>query len=137
MENVADPTRVLWPRIAQFPLTRLILLGGILFLMMGVSNGFRLKLAVTPLASSAVTVAMTALCLAVYAGFVQFVERRPVSELALPDMRRELGIGLLVGAGLCTSDIAQGDGTSAIYPLRTKCRRRSRPCKHWRDCSIR
>ncbi len=36
----------------------------------------------------------------VYLGYAFFIEKREVSELALPGMRRELGIGLLVGAGL-------------------------------------
>ena len=45
---------------------------------------------------------MAAIGLAVYAAFVKFVERRPVSELALSMMGRELGIGMLAGAGLYT-----------------------------------
>ena len=36
----------------------------------------------------------------VYLGYAFFIEKREVSELALPGMRRELGVGLLVGAGL-------------------------------------
>jgi membrane protease YdiL (CAAX protease family) len=37
---------------------------------------------------------------AVYCAYASFIEQRPVSELALPGMGRELGIGMLVGAGL-------------------------------------
>ena len=37
---------------------------------------------------------------AVYRGYASFIERRSVTELALPGMGRELGIGLLIGAGL-------------------------------------
>ncbi len=40
--------------------------------------------------------------LLVYWSYAHFVERRPVSELSLPGMGRELGIGLLLGFGLMT-----------------------------------
>jgi membrane protease YdiL (CAAX protease family) len=40
---------------------------------------------------------------AVYIGYAQFVEQREVSELALSGLGRELGVGLLVGAGLYTT----------------------------------
>jgi CAAX amino terminal protease family. len=41
--------------------------------------------------------------LLVYLSYAYFVERRSVSELALPPMGRELGIGLLLGFGLFTT----------------------------------
>jgi membrane protease YdiL (CAAX protease family) len=41
--------------------------------------------------------------LIVYFSYAYFVERRPVSELSLPGMGRELGIGLLLGFGLFTT----------------------------------
>lgn len=41
--------------------------------------------------------------LIVYLSYAYFVERRSVSELALPRMGRELGIGLLLGFGLVTA----------------------------------
>jgi uncharacterized protein len=40
--------------------------------------------------------------LLVYVSFAYFVERRPIPELALPRMGRQLGIGLLLGFGLMT-----------------------------------
>lgn len=89
-------------RIAQFPLTRIVVLGAGLYLLLGVKNGFRAQFASTPWLALAVVAAMSALGLAVYAAFVRFVERRPVSELSLPGMGRELGLGLLVGAALYT-----------------------------------
>ncbi len=63
---------------------------------------FRAAVAKGPMADLAVVVWMVALTLAVYVGFVRVVEGRPASELALPGMGRELGIGLLLGAGLYT-----------------------------------
>jgi membrane protease YdiL (CAAX protease family) len=41
--------------------------------------------------------------LIVYVSYAYFVERRSVSELTLPPMGRELGIGLLLGFGLFTT----------------------------------
>lgn len=97
---MSDPEQPVWLRILLFPLTRLILLGVPLFFMMGVSNEFRVKFSGTPLKAITAAAVMVVLALAVYAAFVRFVERRPVSELSLAGMGRELGIGLLVGAGL-------------------------------------
>ena len=90
-------------RIAQFPLVRLIVLGGVLFWLMAVVNMLKLEFADTPLLSLAVVLAMGALAFAIYYLFVRFVERRPVSELALPRMGREFGTGLLIGIGLYTA----------------------------------
>lgn len=100
MIAISDPKRPLWLRILQFPLVRLILLGGLVFVMMGLNNGFMKKFSDAPLLSIATTVAMAALALAVYVGFARYIERRPVSELSLPGMGRELGTGLLIGACL-------------------------------------
>ncbi|MBI4783008.1 MAG: CPBP family intramembrane metalloprotease [Oscillatoriophycideae cyanobacterium NC_groundwater_1537_Pr4_S-0.65um_50_18] len=55
---------------------------------------------VQSLVSGASTVANLLL---VYLTFAYFVERRPVTELALPRMGRELGFGLLLGFGLITA----------------------------------
>ena len=96
------PAKPIWLRFLQFPLIRLVLLGGILFLMMGISNGFMQRFSASPLTAIAVAAAMAALALAVYAVFVTFIERRQVRELARSGMGRDLGIGLLIGAGLYT-----------------------------------
>lgn len=90
-------------RILQSPLTRLLLLGPVLFLLMGVSNGFwQVQFAGRPWLALASAALMALLALLVYAAFVRFVEQRRVSELALSAMGRELGAGLLGGAGLYT-----------------------------------
>ena len=102
IENT-HPKPAMWLRVLQFPVTRLILLGPLLFLMMGISNGFwGNTFADSPLIGIAIAALMAALGFAVYIAFVKFIEQRPVSELALPAMGRELGLGLLIGAGLYT-----------------------------------
>jgi uncharacterized protein len=99
--SVAEPA--LWQRLVQFPLTRLLLLGPLLFLLMGISNGFwSVQFADRPLLAIASAALMAALAIAVYVAFVRFVERRPVDELALSAVGRELGLGLFAGAGLYT-----------------------------------
>lgn len=105
MDVTSAPTPALWLRVLRFPPVRLVLLGGVLFVMLAQSSTFRFQLAASPLAAIAVTIGMAALGFAVYALFVRLVEGRPVSELALPGMGRELGIGLLVGAGLYAASI--------------------------------
>lgn len=100
MTEIAAPKPALWLRIARFPLARLVLLGGALFVMMGFSNSFMEQFAATPLAALAVVAAMAAGGLALYVAFVRLVEGRPANELAVPALRRELGIGLVIGSGL-------------------------------------
>ncbi|MDX2159644.1 MAG: CPBP family intramembrane glutamic endopeptidase [Hyphomicrobiaceae bacterium] len=90
----------LWLRILQSPLTRLILLGGVVLLLMGVNNGFMKEFEARPLLAIAITVAMAALALIIYVAYTRFVEGRPASELSLPGMGREWAIGALIGAGL-------------------------------------
>jgi membrane protease YdiL (CAAX protease family) len=102
MDTQTESKLSLLLRILRFPLTRLLLLGAILFYLYLSGHMFRAAVAKGPMADLAVVVWMVALTLAVYVGFVRVVEGRPASELALPGMGRELGIGLLLGAGLYT-----------------------------------
>lgn len=95
----------MWLRIVQFPPLRLAVFGAVMFYMLGYSNAFIGMTAGKPLLQIAVVVGWSAVGFAVYIGFVRLIERRPVTELALPGMGRELGIGLLVGAGLYTACI--------------------------------
>jgi membrane protease YdiL (CAAX protease family) len=88
-------------RILRFPLVRILLLGPSLFLLMGISNGlWKHFLPDSPLAALGSAAAMASVALAVYAGFVRFVEGRPVRELSLPGAGFEFTTGLLIGAGL-------------------------------------
>lgn len=97
--------RRMWLRIAQFPPLRLAVFGVVMFYMLGYSNKFIGETAGNPLLQIAVVIGWSAVGFAVYIGLVRLVERRPVTELALPGMGRELGTGILVGAGLYTACI--------------------------------
>lgn len=97
--------RRMWLRIAQFPPLRLAVFGVVMFYMLGYSNKFIGETAGNRLLQIAVVIGWSAVGFAVYIGLVRLVERRPVAELALPGMGRELGTGILIGAGLYTAGI--------------------------------
>ncbi|WP_164155674.1 CPBP family intramembrane glutamic endopeptidase [Sandarakinorhabdus rubra] len=87
-------------RIIQHPLARLLLLGAPLFMFMATYAEFMDQFVAQPVLRIAAVVAMMIAAAAIYVAFVRFIERRPVSELALGPLVKELGIGLLVGCGL-------------------------------------
>lgn len=103
--RTTDPKPNILLRILHFPLVRVPLLGGILFLGMGISNGFMFSYADQPLVSLVIVLGLCALALAVYWGFVRCVERRPVTELAKRG-RRQFGMGLWLGFLLYAASIA-------------------------------
>lgn len=74
-----------------------------MLVLYGLAGGFMQKFADSPPKTLAAIIMMATIGFSVYIGFVHFIERRKVSELSLPGMGRELGIGLLVGAGLYTT----------------------------------
>ncbi len=87
-------------RIAGSPPARVLLLGFILLLMMSLNTDVMTSYAAQPFKAVAHIVALAIAGFTVYLGYAHFVEQRDATELALPGMGRELGIGLLVGAGL-------------------------------------
>jgi membrane protease YdiL (CAAX protease family) len=92
-------------RIVMFPLIRVPLLGGILFVGMGINNGILYDYRDAPLIALALVLLFVALSLAIYWAFVRFVENRPVSELSMAGMGGEFEMGLLVGFGLYSACI--------------------------------
>ncbi len=91
-----------WLRILQFPPIRLVLLGAPLFYCLGFSNAFMGENEGNPLNQAIAAMGMIALAMWIYVGFARFIERREPTDLALPGFGRELGIGMLIGAGLYT-----------------------------------
>jgi uncharacterized protein len=95
-----DSKNRLFLRILRFPLTRMLLLScGLLYAYMS-GYQFLANYAKTPVQLLAASAVMVASLFYMYASLVYLVERRPVSELALPRLGRELGIGLLLGFSL-------------------------------------
>ena len=87
-------------RIFRSPLMRILVLGFVLLLMMGLNNDVMTSYAGEPIKSVLHIVALAIAGFAVYRAYASFIEQRTVSELALPGMGRELGIGLIIGASL-------------------------------------
>ncbi|WP_203076312.1 CPBP family intramembrane glutamic endopeptidase [Falsiroseomonas ponticola] len=100
MTDPSTPKPAPWLRVLRLPPVRLVLLGGLLFAMLVMSNDVMLAFAGQPIRAAAAAAGMGALGLAAYAAFVRFIEGRGVSELALPPLRRDLPVGLAIGAGL-------------------------------------
>lgn len=103
MTAPSNPRPNLACRVLGAPPARVLVLGFILLLMMILNSDVMTSYAGEPLKSVAHIVALAVAGFAVYLGYAHFIEQRAVSELALPRMGRELGVGLLVGAGLYTA----------------------------------
>jgi uncharacterized protein len=103
---VTDPTtarRPLWLSVLQFPLSRIIVLGALIFVMMMMSNTNLGKYKDDPVMAIGNTVGLGVLALIVYLAWGRFIERREVAELSVPGMGREWATGALIGAGLYAS----------------------------------
>ncbi len=92
----------IWQLVLQFPLTRIIVLGGILFYVMGTAEYYLDKFKSTPVQSIMVMIGIGLVAVAIYVAWAKLIERRDASELSLPGMGREWAIGALLGAGLYT-----------------------------------
>jgi uncharacterized protein len=86
--------------IFRLPPVRIGVLGFLLLMMMGLNTDIITIYVGDPFKSVQHIVALAIAGFAVYGAYAFFIEQRAVSELSLPGMGRELGIGLLVGAGL-------------------------------------
>jgi membrane protease YdiL (CAAX protease family) len=82
---------------------RLVLLGIPLFYCIGFGNALMSLTKGNPLLTIIAAAGMIALAMWIYVGFAHFIERREATDLALGNLPRELGIGLLVGFGLYTA----------------------------------
>lgn len=87
-------------RVLASPIMRILLLGFLMLVMMGLNGDLLISYGSEPVKAAAHIIAMAIAGFAVYIGYAHFIERRAVSELSLTGMGRQFGIGLLVGAGL-------------------------------------
>jgi membrane protease YdiL (CAAX protease family) len=98
-DTTAD-SRPLWLRIVQFPLVRVVVLGGGLFYLMAWTEGRVQAIKESPLLGAAIALGMGLVAMAIYLAYARMVERRAATELSLPGAGREWAIGALIGAGL-------------------------------------
>jgi membrane protease YdiL (CAAX protease family) len=103
--NAGTPPTPLWLKALQLPPIRLVLLGYLLLQCLGHSNFFLEQTQGDWFMAIVAAAGMIALAMWIYVGFARFVEQREPGDLALEAMPRELGIGILVGAGLYTAGI--------------------------------
>jgi membrane protease YdiL (CAAX protease family) len=89
-------------RILRNPFVTIVVLYVGLFYVNFAGLAYMLRFATGPVMPLLTGVMTTANLLLVYCSYAYFVERRPISEFALPHMGREIGIGLLLGFGLMT-----------------------------------
>ncbi len=90
-------------RILGSPPVRVLLLGFILLLLMGLNSDVMTSYAGEPVKAVQHIIALAIAGFAVYIGHAHFIEQRAVTELGLTGMGRQFGTGLLIGAGLYTA----------------------------------
>ena len=90
-------------RILSSPPARVLVLGFVLLVMMGLNEDVMTSYAAEPVKSVQHIIALGIAGLAIYVGYAHFVEHRAASELTTLGMGRELGLGLLIGVGLYTA----------------------------------
>lgn len=100
MTESALPHRPLWLRTLQFPLTRLVVLGIAIFYLMGWTEGRIQQFKESPGVGALIAIGMGLVAMAIYFGWGKWIERREVTELALPGMPRQWAIGGMLGVGL-------------------------------------
>lgn len=103
MTDTTADFRPLWLRIVQFPLVRLVVLGGGLFYLMAWTEGRIQAVKDNPLLGVAIATGLGLVAMAIYLAYLRIVERREATELSLPGAGREWAIGALIGAGLYTA----------------------------------
>ncbi len=102
MAEQALRAQPIWLHILQFPLIRLIVLGGGVFYLMGWTEARIVDFKETPVIGVGIAIVLALAAIAIYIAWGKLIERREVTELSLPGVGREWAIGALIGAGLYT-----------------------------------
>jgi uncharacterized protein len=92
-------------RIFRSPPLRILVLGFILIVMMTLNTDILTTYATNPGKSDLHIIALAIAGFAIYLTYAHSVEQREASELSSKGMPRELGLGLLIGAGLYTGSV--------------------------------
>lgn len=100
MTRLTSPPYGTMRRIFASPPVRVLLLGFVMLVMMGLNSDVMTSYAAEPIKAVVHVIAMAIAGIAVYIGYAHFFERRAASELGTSGLGREFGMGWLVGAGL-------------------------------------
>lgn len=106
MTDASLAVQPLWLRILQFPLTRIIVLGSLLFYFMGWAQSWLNEYHDSPVLSAVIQIVLGLAAIGVYVAWGKIIERREVCELSTPGLGQEWAIGALCGAGLYTASAA-------------------------------
>ena len=105
MNTEAPASPGLIRRILRSPPARIIVLGFLMVYLMAMNGDNAISYGSDPIKTLIHTIAIAIAGFAVYIGYARFIEQRDASELALPGMGRELGIGMLIGFGLYATTV--------------------------------
>lgn len=100
MTDTAHLAFTLLHRLLASPPARVVVLGVASLLLMALSGDVQTSYAGAPVKAAVHVIALAIAGMAVYCAHAHFVEGRAVSELGTQGMGRQLGAGLLLGAGL-------------------------------------
>lgn len=90
----------LWLRVLQFPLSRIVVLGGLVLYLMAWTEGRIEAFKDSPVIGVMIALFMALAVMAAYVAWGRLVERREVTELSLPGAGREWTAGGMLGFGL-------------------------------------
>lgn len=100
MTAEASPAEPLWLRVLQFPLSRIVVLGGLVLYLMAWTEGRIEAFKDSPVIGVLIALFMALVVIAAYVAWGRLVERREVTELSLPGAGREWTVGGMLGFGL-------------------------------------
>lgn len=100
MTAEAPPDEPRWLRVLQFPLSRIVVLGGLVLYLMAWTEGRIEAFKDSPVIGVLIALFMALVVMAAYVAWGRLVERREVTELSLPGAGREWTVGGMLGFGL-------------------------------------
>lgn len=103
MTDASLSVQPLWLRILQFPLTRILVLGFVLFYFMAWAQSWLDDFHGSPVLNTVIQLVLGLAAIGIYVAWGKMIERREVTELSTPGLAHEWAIGALCGAGLYTA----------------------------------
>jgi membrane protease YdiL (CAAX protease family) len=103
MSDTTATATPIWLRVLQFPLTRILVLGGGLFYFMGWTESWLILEKGNPVLGALIAATFAVVAILIYIAWGRIIERREVTEVSTRGAGRELAVGLMIGVGLYTA----------------------------------